>query len=130
MFEGFHSSKHVRTLIDSTRVLAVINHMGSVHSDSCHLMAKEIWEFCISYSIRLTAAHLPGSSNVDADYVSRNFTSVDTNWMLNTPVLTKALPTLFLLNYLFASRLNKQFGKYYVFHPDPDAVATDVFSLS
>ena len=77
-------NKHVKILVDNTTAVATINHMGSVHSDACHLMARKIWDFCISHNIWLTAAHLPGSANVDADYASRNFTNIDTEWMLNS----------------------------------------------
>jgi hypothetical protein len=88
------TTKHVQILVDNTTAVAVINHMGSVHSDSYHLMARKIWEFCIHNYIWLTAAHLPGATNVDADHASRNFTSVDTEWMLNPTCLAEALQTL------------------------------------
>jgi hypothetical protein len=88
------TTKHVQILVDNTTAVAVINHMGSVHSDSYHLMARKIWEFCIHNDIWLTAAHLPGATNVDADHASRNFTSVDTEWMLNPTCLAEALQTL------------------------------------
>jgi hypothetical protein len=106
--------------------------MGSVHSDACHLMARKIWDFCISHNIWLTAAHLPGSANVDADYASRNFTNIDTEWMLNSSSLKKALKTLQFQPEidLFASRLNKKFEKYCAFHPDPDSIVIDGFSIS
>ena len=125
-------NKHVKILVDNTTAVATINHMGSVHSDACHLMVRQIWEFCIAHNIWLTAAHLPGSANVDADYASRNFSNIDTEWMLNTSILTKAIKTLQFQPEidLFASRLNKKFEKYCAFHPDPDAIVIDAFSIS
>ena len=126
------ANKHVRILVDNTTAVAVINHMGSIHSDQCHSMAKKIWEFCIANNIWLTAAHLPGSSNVKADHASRNFISIDTEWMLDTQILTRALNSFQFWPEidLFASRLNKQFKKYCAFHVDPDAVVIDAFSFS
>ena len=57
-FKTSVNNKHVKMLVDNTTAVATINHMGSVHSDACHLMAREIWEFCIAHNIWLTAAHL------------------------------------------------------------------------
>ncbi len=72
------------------------------------------------------------SANVDADYASRNFTNIDTEWMLNSSSLTKALKMLQFQpeSDLLASRLNKKFEKYCAFHPDPDAIVIDAFSIS
>ena len=65
-------NKHVNIMVDNTTAVATINPMGSVHSDACHLMAREILKFCIAHNIWLTAAYLPGSAN--NVYASRNFT--------------------------------------------------------
>ena len=119
-------------MVDNTIAVATINHMESVHSDACHSMVRQIWEFCIAHNIWLLAAHLPGSANVDADYASRNFSNIDTEWLLNTSILTKVIKTLRFQPEidLFASRLNKKFEKYCAFHPHPDAIVIDAFSIS
>ena len=123
----FHSSlsgKHVKIMIDNTSAVAQINNMGTCHSEECNSLVLQIWEFCISHNIPwLTAAHIPGSSNVIADGESRHFHSQDTEWMLNPEILTGALKTL---NFqpeidLFASRLNKQLPVFCSFRPDPGA---------
>ena len=97
--------------------------MGTCHSDECNSLVEQIWKFYISYNIPwLTAAHIPGSSNViAADGESRHFHSQDTEWILNSELLTGALKTL---NFqpeidLFASRLNKQLPVLCSFRPDP-----------
>jgi len=36
---------HLRILTDSTTAIAVINHMGTSHSDPCNSLGKEIWEW-------------------------------------------------------------------------------------
>ena len=37
---------HLRILTDNTTAIAVINHMGSSHSDPRKSLGKEIWEWC------------------------------------------------------------------------------------
>ena len=132
----FHSSlsgKHVKIMIDNTSAVFQINNMGTCHSEECNSLVVQIWEFCISHNIPwLTAAHIPGSSNVIADGESRHFHSQDTEWMLNSELLTRALRSL---NFqpeidLFASRLNKQLPVFCSFRPDPEASFINAFTIS
>ena len=60
-------------MVDNTAAVYIINNMGTSHSDICHGITIEIWEFCIKNQIYLPAAHLPGSINVVADKESRTF---------------------------------------------------------
>ena len=132
----FHSSlsgKHVKIMIDNTSAVAQINNTGTCHSEECNSLVVQIWEFCISQDISwLTAAHIPGSSNVIADGESRNFHSQDTEWMLNPDLLSGALKTLDFQPKidLFASRLNKQLPVYCSFRPDPGASFINAFTFS
>ena len=52
-------------------------------------------------------------------------------WTINPDGLTNALQQLSFTpeNDLFASRLNKQFAVYVSFKPDPEALATDAFTI-
>ena len=132
-FQTSISGNHVKLMIDNTTAVSVINNMGTCHSPKCHSVAVLIWEFCILHNVTwLTAAHIPGSSNVTADRESREFHSEDTEWMINSTLLNKALVTL---NFkpeidLFASRLNRQFSTYCSFRPDPEASFVDAFTIS
>ena len=81
------SDKHIKIMIDNTAAVSIINDMGTCHSQDCHLITVKIWEFCIEHNIWLTAAHLPGSTNVVADSESRNFCNLDAEWMLNSTTL-------------------------------------------
>ena len=118
----FHSSfsgKHVKIMIDNTSAVSQINNMGTCHSEECNIP----W---------LTAAYIPGSSNVIADGESRHFHSQDTECMLNSELLTFALKTL---NFqpeidLFASRLNKELPVFCSFRADPEASFTNAFTIS
>ena len=53
--------KHVKLMIVNTTAVAIINNMGTCHSRECHLVGRQIWEFCVDINIWLTAAHIPGS---------------------------------------------------------------------
>ena len=125
------SGKHVKIMIDNTTAVAVINNMGTCHSDLCNAIACEIWHFCETNSIWLTAAHIPGKENIIADMESRN-KNIDIEWMLNPKFLFEVLhdipfsPTI----DLFASRLNKQFDEYVSYRQDPYAKHINAFSLS
>jgi len=66
--------KHILIKSDNTTTVAYINHMGGSQSEFCNDIAREIWEWCISRSIWLSATHIPGTSNTEADLESRHFT--------------------------------------------------------
>ena len=78
-------------MIDNTTAVAVINHMGTNHSNECNAIAIKIWFFFVKYNMWLAACHIPGKSNVVADRESRQFSKQEAEWMLNKDVLNKAL---------------------------------------
>ena len=58
-------------------------------------------------------------------YFSRNFND-GTEWQLNPKVITRfGKPDI----DLFASRLNHQLTKYISWHPEPNAIAIDAFTI-
>ena len=82
-FRSLLVSKHVQIMLDSSSSVAIINHMGTNHNPIANQIAIQIWEFCYSHEIWLTASHIPGSQNVLADIASRQFVNHDLEWMLN-----------------------------------------------
>ena len=130
VFVSVFKSKHVRILIDNTAAVGFINNMGTSHNFQCHDMALKIWEFCISNNIWLTAAHLPGKSNIITDRESRKILSPDPEWKISPPLLAKALNQMQFEPEidLFASRLNKQFDSFCSFKPY--ALYVDAFSIT
>ena len=54
---------HVRLLMDNTTAVACVNKMGTSHSDTCHNISKQIWEFCITRNLWISAAYVPGVEN-------------------------------------------------------------------
>ena len=125
-----HYHTHLWILTDNTTAIAVLNHMGTSHSDPCNCLGKEIWDWCIDRNIWLSAAHIPRVYNIKADLESRR-TNTKMEWMLDRALLNNAVSQLSLRPNidLFASRLNNQFPQYVSFKPDPGAVAVDAFSL-
>ena len=123
--------RHVRMMMDSTTAVACVNEMGTSHSKHCNMITKQIWDFCIEKGVWLSAAHVPGRENVDADLESRKI-NYDTEWKLNTELLQQALQILGVNPDLdlFASRINTQLSSYVSFKPDHGAKAVDAFTLS
>ena len=77
----------------------------------------------------MSAVHLPGSENVEADVESR--TSSDLEWKLDLFVFQDILSCLGQRDVdLFASRGNAQLQRYVSWLPDPDAYAFDAFGLN
>ena len=123
-------NKHIRILIDNTTAVAYINKMGGSHSTNCNNIARDIWFWCLKRNIWLSAAHLPGSKNIEADKASRVFYD-NTEWKLNTCIFKNITDKWFMPNIdLFASRLNHQLPRYVAWHPDPGAEAVDAFTLN
>ena len=77
----------------------------------------------------VSAAHIAGTQNTEADSFSRNFNET-IEWKLSTHLFQKILsmfrnPTL----DIFASRINYQIHRYASWKPDPNALAIDAFSI-
>lgn len=119
---------YIQLLTDNSTTVACINNMGSTKV-LCNDIARDIWLWCLSHSNCVTATHLPGCLNIEADAESR----VDRHnieWHLDTQVFAEVINRFGLCDVdLFASRVNAQLRKYVSWKPDPDAFAIDAFSL-
>ena len=80
--------------------------------------------------IWLSACHLPGKVNIEADRLPRS-TKIDIEWKLNTKIFHE-INSLYGLHEtdLFASRINHQLPRYVSYLPDYNAQFVDVFSLT
>ena len=75
----------------------------------------------MSRNIHLSAAHVPGVDNVQADKESRSH-NLDTEWQLKPEIFAQLQDRFGPLEIdLFASRLNHQLPKYAAWRPDPQA---------
>ena len=125
-------NKHIKVLSDNTTTVCSINKMGSIHSPNCNAITKCIWEWAISRNIWLTASHLPGVLNKEADFESRK-NDVRTEWKLSTLHFTEIVKYFRFepeIEIFFASRANTQLEKYISYHPDPGSIAVNSFSVS
>ena len=124
---------HVQVLCDNTTAVSYITAMGGTKSVECNApLASDIWHWAITRNIWLSAAHIPGVSNVAADNLSRDL-NLDLEWMLSCQVFMKFINIFGQPNIdLFGSRLNTQlfvFANYVSWKPDPQAKFVDSFTV-
>ena len=124
-----YSNIHVQLKIDNTTAIAYIQNMGGTKSLDCNELAKMLWQWCIQRNIWVTAAHIPGRLNIDADRESRKFQE-ETEWKLNHKQFQKITDCFGIPEIdIFASRLNTQLPRYVSWKPDPSSEAIDAFTL-
>ncbi len=120
---------HVRIMCDNTTAVSYINEMGGCKSLECNAIAKMIWSWAITKGIWLSASHISGSVNVDADNLSRNL-NLNLEWMLSANTFQKIITVYGQPDIdLFASRLNAQLEDYISWKPDPRARFIDAFTI-
>ena len=120
---------HVEVNCDNSTTVSCINRCGSTKVKLLELV-EEIFEWCAVRCIALSAAHVKGVDNVEADRLSR-VGVLNTEWSLKDEVFREicgvfAFPSV----DLFASRINRRVPRYVSWKPDPDAFTFNAFSLS
>ena len=120
---------HIRIRSDNTTVVACLNKCGSMKEHLLQL-TEEIFLWASDRGLYLSAAHIPGKQNVDADDASRA-SYTDAEWMLQPHIFQEicrefSMPSL----DLFATRINAQLDRYVSWKPDPQAYAIDAFILT
>ena len=124
---GHHPPRHILLEMDNTTAVAYVNRRGGTQSPSLSLLALELWSFLLTQGSWVTARHLPGVLNVEADAASRVF-NLRTEWMLRKDIFQDIAHHFYLPEIdLFASRLNHQLPLYVSRLPDPSAAAVDAF---
>ena len=95
-------------------------------------MALQIWEWSIARQISLSARHIPGSENIQADTcrISRAFKD-SVEWSLSNEVFQSLLSHWgpFRMD-MFASRLNYKVKDYVAGQPDPGPAFIDAFCVN
>ena len=120
------SFTHIRLMIDNTTAVIGINKKGSCKAN-LHRVIKAIWIWALERNIWLSAVHIPGVENVDADFESRN-ASTSAEWCLDQHFFDLIMSKFGPCDVdLFASRLNHRLKKYVSRFPDPGACAVDAF---
>jgi len=120
---------HIRVMSDNTTTVSYINAMGGCKSLECNRVAQDIWGWVITRNNWVSAAHIPGASNVEADALSRKLTWI-WNGCCRHPFFQKigfwfGEPSI----DLFASRNNAQLPLYVSWEPDPQAKYVDAFTV-
>ena len=77
--------KHVCVKSDNSTTVFYLNAMGGTKSPLCNKIAKSVWMCCVKNEIWLTACHVPGVLNFEADSSS------------NLAYFLRLLPSLVLL---------------------------------
>lgn len=109
--------------------VACIDCFGSTKVSLLTIVAQ-IFEWANLRNVTLSAEHIKGCDNVEADWESR-FKNFDSEWKLDPLVFWKACDFFFLPDSdLFATRLNTQLPRFVSWRPDPDAYHTNAFTLS
>ena len=111
--------KHIRIMSDNITTVSYVNNKRGIKSEFCNKIEKELWVWCTSQNMWVSAAHIPGTQNTEADSFSRNFNEI-IEWKLSIHLFQKISsmfrnPTL----DLFASRINYQIDRYISSKPDP-----------
>ena len=128
-FSRDHKDMHIRLMIDNTTAVACINKKGS-NKRKLHVVTRKIWIWALERNIWLSAAHIPGKENVEADFESRYFPSSKSEWSLKDEFFQIIMCKFGTCEIdLFASRLNNKLDRYVSFGPDPGAEAIDAFSF-
>ena len=114
-FAGNREEIHVLK-IDNMTAVHYINRMGGTHSKKLMEITSQIWNWSLRRRIFLSAEHLPGVQNVDADLDS-------SEWKLDPSIFQQIMQILGPCQVdLFASRISAQLPSW---KPDPGAIATD-----
>ncbi|CAC5386379.1 unnamed protein product [Mytilus coruscus] len=79
---GNISQKHIRMNLDNTVAISYIeNFRGKI--TNLHILAKEIWFWCLKHKLWISVAHIAGKLNIEADKLSRKLND-DMEWTLKT----------------------------------------------
>ena len=124
------SNKHIEIQCDNVSAVKYVNDFGGMTSHDMDSLASKIWNWCINKNIFISAVHISGVSNVQADFLSRNFSDC-TEWQLKRQIFDRLCKQCFLPDIdLFASRLNRQLDKFVSWFPEVGAYRNDAFSFS
>ena len=126
-FRNTLSGKHVLLQMDNSTAVAYVRNMGGTHSLECNSLAKTIIEWCKGNNIWISATHLPGIENTEADRESRIFNN-NTEWTLSDKIFNKIIDPFGKPQVdLFASRTNHKLNSYFAWCADPGAIGIDAF---
>ena len=109
--------------------MSYINAKGGSKSLECNNIASEIWHWCLDGGNIISAEHIPGILNQEADFESRN-QNHNTEWSLDRTVTNRIFKAVNLIPSvdLFATRINTKVEEFVFWKPDPLASCVDTFA--
>ena len=115
---------------DNSTVVSYINKQGGT---SCRILCDltlELWDFCVSRDINISALHIAGELNIRADKLSR-LKLTDHDYSLSPSMFSSLSNAIsFPLKVdLFANRLNFKISNYISWHNDPYSSLINAFSF-
>ena len=121
---------HVQLKLDNSTAISYISNMGGIKSEHLNSLARQLWEWCMARNVFVSAQHIPGHMNLEADKLSRTF-SYNLEWSLNTNVFKQITQLMLVPDIdLFASSLNAKLSRFVTWHPEPGAEAVNAFSIN
>lgn len=123
------SDIHVKVFMDNMVAVNYINKMGG-RMQTLNELFRQLWFWCKNRHMWLTACHLQGVENIEADRLSRSL-NIDKEWKLNDDIF-HLIDTFHGTHEvdLFASSCNYQIPRYFSYLPDSRAEAIDALTAS
>ena len=90
-------------MCDNVTVISYVNNMWGMESQTCNNITCRIWDFCTKNQLWVSAVHIPGTINTEADRQSRVL-EYATEWKLNPQSVTKIIET----HYIFIKKIHKK----------------------
>lgn len=119
---------HIKILTDNTTTMNYLEKQGG-RKPALNELTREIWLWAKHQNNWISANHLPGEHNIEADQESRK-KHEHLEWKLAHNIFQKLVQTWGKPDIdLFASRQNYQVPKYASWKPDPGAWAVDALSF-
>ena len=122
---------HILVLSDNTATVGALNNMGSSKSYLLNREIKLAWDWVLERDNWISASHIPGKLNVEADEESRR-SETRTEWKLSKHYFDTVIAHFCFdpVVDLFATRINSQLDRFFAYRPDPEAEAIDAFTVS
>ena len=128
-FANDKQNTYIQLKLDNSTAISYINNLGGNKSSSLNSLSRQLWEWCMVRHIFITAEHIPGSMNSEADTLSRKFAS-NLEWSLNNAIFAQLTNCTIKPDIdLFASSLNAKVPRFVSWHPDTGAEAINAFSI-
>jgi len=123
-----HNNCHIHILTDNSASKHYINNKGGTKSYALCMLTLEIYDLCLNHNVQLSASHIPGCDNTNADWLSRN-PIIPHDYSLPDKIFYKLFNFLPKID-LFASSSNAKLPIFLAISSDSLSTYHDAFSIS